>query len=89
MFSTVYQKLTDFLYPLIAPKMAEYWIISAPGDKTPQQTFDKLNQETGQRGNAPLSRNFKFNIPELKVGTIDSLLGLSDDLAKLDSHAER
>jgi len=68
--------------------MTEYWIISAPGDKTPQQTFDKLNQETGQRGSSPLSRNFKFNIPELKVGTIDSLLGLSDDLGKLDAHAE-
>ena len=69
--------------------MTEYWIISAPGDKTPQQTLEKLNKATGQHGSAPLSRNFKFNIPDLKVGTIDSLLGLSDDLGKLDAHAER
>uniref|UniRef100_A0A914NTJ6 V-type proton ATPase subunit C n=1 Tax=Meloidogyne incognita TaxID=6306 RepID=A0A914NTJ6_MELIC len=31
----------------------------------------------------------KFNIPDLKVGTLDQLVGLSDDLAKLDTAAEQ
>ena len=26
--------------------MTEYWLISAPGEKTCQQTFDRLNQVT-------------------------------------------
>uniref|UniRef100_A0A8C7NJD0 V-type proton ATPase subunit C n=1 Tax=Oncorhynchus mykiss TaxID=8022 RepID=A0A8C7NJD0_ONCMY len=38
--------------------------------------------------NNNLSTNNKFNIPDLKVGTLDVLVGLSDDLAKLDSFIE-
>lgn len=32
--------------------------------------------------------NYKFHIPDLKVGTLDQLVGLSDDLAKLDTYVE-
>jgi V-type H+-transporting ATPase subunit C len=64
----------------------EYWLISAPGDKTGQQTFDKLNTATGK---SQLSVNAKFNIPDLKVGTLDQLVGLSDDLGKLDIYVEQ
>lgn len=35
-----------------------------------------------------LSHNTKFAIPDFKVGTLDSLVGLSDELAKLDTFAE-
>ncbi|WAR01761.1 VATC-like protein [Mya arenaria] len=66
--------------------MAEYWLISAPGDKTCQQTFDKLNAATGRPNN--ISTNYKFNLPDLKVGTLDTLVGLSDDLGKLDTYCE-
>lgn len=45
-------------------KMSEYWVISAPGDKTCQQTWDTLNEAT-KAGN--LSANYKFPIPDLKV----------------------
>jgi hypothetical protein len=31
---------------------------------------------------AQLSKNWKFHIPDLKVGTLDQLVGLSDDLGK-------
>lgn len=44
--------------------MTEYWLISAPGDKTCQQTWDTLNNAT-KSGN--LSVNYKFPIPDLKV----------------------
>ncbi|XP_059828136.1 V-type proton ATPase subunit C 1-A isoform X1 [Hypanus sabinus] len=66
--------------------MTEFWLISAPGEKTCQQTWDKLNVATTRSNN--LSTNFKFTIPDLKVGTLDVLVGLSDELAKLDSFVE-
>ncbi|KAG6459132.1 V-type proton ATPase subunit C [Manduca sexta] len=65
--------------------MSEYWLISAPGDKTCQQTWEALNQATKANN---LSLNYKFPIPDLKVGTLDQLVGLSDDLGKLDTFVE-
>uniref|UniRef100_A0A3B1IML9 V-type proton ATPase subunit C n=1 Tax=Astyanax mexicanus TaxID=7994 RepID=A0A3B1IML9_ASTMX len=67
--------------------MTEFWLISAPGEKTCQQTWDKLMMATTRTNN--LSTNTKFNIPDLKVGTLDVLVGLSDELAKLSSFVER
>ncbi|KAL7031096.1 hypothetical protein ACKWTF_006896 [Chironomus riparius] len=66
--------------------MSEYWLISAPGDKTCQQTWETMNNVTSKQNN--LCENFKFHIPDLKVGTLDQLVGLSDDLGKLDSFVE-
>ncbi|XP_065148955.1 V-type proton ATPase subunit C 1-B [Paramisgurnus dabryanus] len=66
--------------------MTELWLISAPGEKTCQQTWDKMNLATTHANT--LSTNHKFNIPDLKVGTLDVLVGLSDELAKLDSFIE-
>lgn len=66
--------------------VSEYWMISAPGNKTCQQTWDKLNQATMKQ---QLSQNWKFHIPDLKVGTLDQLVGLSDDLGKVDSYVEQ
>ncbi|XP_067632392.1 V-type proton ATPase subunit C isoform X1 [Eurosta solidaginis] len=67
--------------------MSEYWLISAPGDKTCQQTFDTMNNLTSKQNN--LCNNYKFHIPDLKVGTLDQLVGLSDDLGKLDVYVEQ
>lgn len=47
--------------------MSEYWIISAPGDKTCQQTFDTMNNLTSKQHN--LCNNYKFHIPDLKVSS--------------------
>ncbi|XP_051991902.1 V-type proton ATPase subunit C 1-A-like [Xyrauchen texanus] len=66
--------------------MTEFWLISAPGEKTCQQTWDKMNMATSHTNN--LSTNYKFNVPDLKVGTLDILVGLSDELAKLDAFIE-
>ncbi|CAF2634073.1 unnamed protein product [Rotaria sp. Silwood2] len=63
----------------------EYWIISVPGKSTPRQSYDELCQATGRD---QLSQNYVFNIPDLKVGTLDSLVALSDDLARLDGYIE-
>uniref|UniRef100_A0AC35TKY9 V-type proton ATPase subunit C n=1 Tax=Rhabditophanes sp. KR3021 TaxID=114890 RepID=A0AC35TKY9_9BILA len=67
----------------MSASLQELWLISAPGDKTAQETWEKLDQATSGQ-----SKNNKFPIPDLKVGTLDQLVGLSDDLAKLDSAAE-
>lgn len=45
--------------------MSEYWLISAPGDKTCQQTWETMNNVTSKQNN--LSNNYKFHIPDLKV----------------------
>uniref|UniRef100_A0A1W7RBM9 V-type proton ATPase subunit C n=1 Tax=Agkistrodon contortrix contortrix TaxID=8713 RepID=A0A1W7RBM9_AGKCO len=65
--------------------MSEFWLISAPGDKTNLFAWDRMNTVTSK---ANLSSNSKFAIPDLKVGTLDTLVGLSDELGKLDSFAE-
>ncbi|KAF0295258.1 V-type proton ATPase subunit C 1-A [Amphibalanus amphitrite] len=65
----------------------EYWLISAPGEKTCQQTWESLQNVTAKQGD--LSTNWKFHIPDLKVGTLDLLVGLSEDLGKLDSFVEQ
>ncbi|XP_015440264.1 PREDICTED: V-type proton ATPase subunit C isoform X2 [Dufourea novaeangliae] len=67
--------------------MTEYWLISAPGDETCQQTWDTMNNLTSKQHS--LSVNYKFHIPDLKVGTLDQLVGLSDDLGKLDAYVEQ
>uniref|UniRef100_A0A8D0GJU6 V-type proton ATPase subunit C n=1 Tax=Sphenodon punctatus TaxID=8508 RepID=A0A8D0GJU6_SPHPU len=59
--------------------MSEFWLISAPGDKTNLQAWERMNTVTVK---ANLSSNSKFLIPGLKVGTLDVLVGLSDELGK-------
>ncbi|CAF0750921.1 unnamed protein product [Rotaria sordida] len=63
----------------------EYWIISVPGKSVPRQSFDEICRATARD---QLSVNYIFNIPDLKVGTLDSLVALSDDLARLDTYIE-
>jgi V-type H+-transporting ATPase subunit C len=67
-------------------EVTEFWLISAPGEKTVQQTWEVLNSVTARQNN--LSTNYKFHIPDLKVGTLDVLVGLSDELGKLDPYVE-
>lgn len=66
-------------------KMAEFWLISIPGDKTNLAALERMNTVTSK---ANLSSNSKFIIPDLKVGTLDALIGLCDDLGKVDVYAE-
>ncbi|KAF6102232.1 ATPase H+ transporting V1 subunit C2 [Phyllostomus discolor] len=65
--------------------MSEFWLISAPGDKENLQALERMNTVTSKSN---LSHNTKFAIPDFKVGTLDSLVGLSDELGKLDTFAE-
>ncbi|XP_029087792.1 V-type proton ATPase subunit C 2 isoform X1 [Monodon monoceros] len=65
--------------------MSEFWLISAPGDKENLQALERMNTVTSK---SHLSYNTKFTIPDFKVGTLDSLVGLSDELGKVDIFAE-
>ena len=46
----------------------EFWLISAPGEKTCQQTWEVMNNTTAKQNN--LSVNNKFHVPDLKVENI-------------------
>nr|XP_010336241.1 V-type proton ATPase subunit C 2 isoform X2 [Saimiri boliviensis boliviensis] len=65
--------------------MSEFWLISAPGDRENLQALERMNTVTSKSN---LSYNTKFAIPDFKVGTLDTLVGLSDELGKLDTFAE-
>lgn len=61
----------------------DFWLVSVPGEKSQQEAWEKLFRSV--QSSASL---FKFNIPNLKVGTLDQLFGLSDELNKLDGFVE-
>ena len=65
-----------------------YWLVALPlGDEGPDQIWSKLQEVTTY--SYDYSLNFKFRIPEnLRVGTLDSLLALSDDLIKVNAAVE-
>lgn len=67
-------------------EVLEFWLVSAPGNPTCQNTFDALQTVVGKSGH--LGNVFKFPIPELKVGTLDTLVALAEDLGKLDVFVE-
>jgi V-type H+-transporting ATPase subunit C len=58
-----------------------FWLISAPSRGG--QMLESLNNRT-----KALSENRSMNIPKLRAGTLDSLMTLSDDLAKQDQQTE-
>lgn len=60
-----------------------FWLISTPKDETHQQQWSRLAENT-----KPMANVMKFNLPNLKVGTLDALMSLSDDLGKLDQFTE-
>ncbi|CAG5866206.1 unnamed protein product [Menidia menidia] len=65
--------------------MTDFWLISVPLDKTSSTSLDKLKRTITKTKLASCSR---FSIPDLKVGILDSLLRVADDLSKLDTLTE-
>ncbi|KAJ3188827.1 hypothetical protein HDU85_004541 [Gaertneriomyces sp. JEL0708] len=64
-----------------------YVFISAPGEPTKQDVINRVKENLASRSN-DYAEVFPFNLPDFKVGTLDSLVVLSDDLAKADTVAE-
>ncbi|KAK2826396.1 hypothetical protein Q5P01_020610 [Channa striata] len=65
--------------------MTDLWLISVPLDKTSSASVEKLKHAIAKTN---LATCCKFSIPDLKVGILDSLLSVSDDLSKLDTQTE-
>jgi hypothetical protein len=67
--------------------MPNYWIISLPlGRGGRGQTWELLQEKTSYW--QQLSSNAKLEVPELRIGTLDTLLQHSDDLAKTSMGTE-
>eukprot|EP01112_Ceratiomyxa_fruticulosa_P017847 TRINITY_DN5633_c0_g1_i1.p1 TRINITY_DN5633_c0_g1~~TRINITY_DN5633_c0_g1_i1.p1 ORF type:complete len:376 (-),score=77.83 TRINITY_DN5633_c0_g1_i1:272-1399(-) len=64
-----------------------FWLISGPRTINSQETYAVVNRHVYKETN--LAETYKFEVPnELKVGTLDSLMSLSDDLQKMDIYVE-
>ncbi|KAK3042513.1 hypothetical protein RJ639_000237 [Escallonia herrerae] len=63
-----------------------YWVVSLPVQKSASSLWSRLQESISKHSfDTPL---YRFNIPNLRVGTLDSLLALSDDLLKSNSFIE-
>jgi hypothetical protein len=62
-----------------------FWLVSLPLDASGQRqrTWESLQEKT-----TSLSVNAKLELPELRVGTLDTLMQLSDDLSKTNQLME-
>ncbi|KAG0005085.1 Vacuolar ATP synthase subunit C [Entomortierella chlamydospora] len=68
--------------------MPEYWLVSIPGDRNPTVTFQNFKAKIASSQN-DLSEVTRLPIPpEFKIGTLDTLMVLSEDLAKQDTAFE-
>ncbi|CAL9686183.1 unnamed protein product [Knipowitschia caucasica] len=65
--------------------MSDFWLISVPLDKTSLTNIEKLKRSIIKTNQASCC---KFLIPDLKVGILDSLVSVSDDLSGLDTLTE-
>lgn len=65
--------------------MNDYLLVAVPGETSRETAWRRLCERTQDK---ELSQNYKFEIPELKVGTMDVLVSLSDDLNKDDGFIE-
>lgn len=64
-----------------------YWLVSLPWmDNNEDRTWQLLQNKVTFESN--LAENYKFKLPELRVGTLDSLMVLSDDLVKTNGLVE-
>lgn len=64
-----------------------YWLVSLPHGGRVEHAWSRLQEATTYTND--YSANFKFALPEsFRVGTLDSLLALSDDLAKVNAAVE-
>uniref|UniRef100_A0A2P2L010 V-type proton ATPase subunit C n=1 Tax=Rhizophora mucronata TaxID=61149 RepID=A0A2P2L010_RHIMU len=65
---------------------SRYWMVSLPVQNSATSLWNRLQEQISRNAfDTPL---YRFNIPNLRVGTLDSLLALSDDLFKSNSFIE-
>ncbi|XP_040361355.1 V-type proton ATPase subunit C-like [Rosa chinensis] len=65
---------------------SRYWVVSLPVQNSASSLWNCLQDQISKHSfDTPL---YRFNIPNLRVGTLDSLLSLSDDLLKSNNCVE-
>jgi len=75
--------------------MSQYWLISLPVEHSPHEEEEAARVRTWRafkraaEEQSDLCMSYRFAIPDLRVGTLDSLLTLSDDLVKMCMVAEQ
>ncbi|KAL0917895.1 hypothetical protein M5K25_012999 [Dendrobium thyrsiflorum] len=63
-----------------------YWVVSLPAQSSASGLWSRLQELISKKAfDTPL---YRFNTPDLRVGTLDSLLSLSDDLSKSNTFIE-
>jgi V-type H+-transporting ATPase subunit C len=67
--------------------LKNYWLIAVPRAKTGEDAYSELTRVTTQDKELCLT-TYKFEIPDLRVGNMDSLVILSDDLKKVNGNVE-
>lgn len=70
-----------------------FWLLALPlkgpvpaGGRGSNRTWELLQEKTSY--GVQLSSNYKLDVPDLRVGTLDTLLALSDDLVKVATGVE-
>jgi len=66
-------------------EVIEYWLISIPNQGDAAKTVQDLESSVVGRGGEHWNLNEKVPIQRLKVGTLDKLIALSDDLGRVDA----
>nr|VDD59018.1 unnamed protein product [Brassica oleracea] len=65
---------------------SRYWVVSLPVKDSSSTLWNRLQEQISKHSfDTPV---YRFNIPNLRVGTLDSLLALGDDLLKSNSFVE-
>lgn len=62
-------------------QFGKYWLIAVPEGNDAKGSVAALNKESMKAG---YSTNFPFEIPDLRTGTLDQLMSVSETLEKLD-----
>eukprot|EP00035_Acanthoeca_spectabilis_P020059 m.430947 g.430947 ORF g.430947 m.430947 type:complete len:480 (-) comp17236_c0_seq1:123-1562(-) len=63
----------------------DFFLITLPVENNRERTWQHLLEKTQAAG---LSSNFKFEVPDFKVGTLDTLMKESDKLGQNDTYCE-
>jgi len=67
----------------------KYWLATFPNEgRHPDQTYSRVQEATASTKNDYCSL-YQFEMPALLVGTLDSLISLSDDLIRVDLACEQ
>lgn len=66
--------------------MSQIWLVTIPNNKeAPSGVFSAVAGQIDLKGAGRINR---FTIPSMTVGTLDSLMALSDDLTKIGGQVE-